>query len=380
MKTNSHRFHAVILFLLAAACMFSLRLSAQTFRGSISGTLSDPTGSVVPGAPTRAVNDSTAASYSSVTTSAGQFSFTDLPLGSYTVSVQVPGFQPLVVNSVVVEAGVVRNLDLKLSIGNTTQTVEVKASALTLDTDTSTLTTVIPSSSVDQMPLPGGDFQQAVALIPGYAGYSVQGMGSIDGTRPTQKNYEIDGTDNNDPWHNMSASNEGGVLSISGALLPTDALEEFSFQKDASAESGRNPGGTISTVIKSGTNELHGSAKYFVRNEHLAAQSPFVPEGFPNTPPQDQSANWGGTIGGPIIKNRTFYFAAFEKQTFTINPAETAIEPGVDYQAAALSLLTANGLSANPVSTALVKQLWPADALSATGTGDNYFTVYPETG
>ena len=379
MRSKHYRSAAAIQVLLAVLFMFSASLSAQTFRGTISGTLSDPAGAVVSGAPVQAINEATSVSYSSVTSSAGQFNFSDLPLGNYTVRVQAPGFQPLVVSAVGVDAGVVHDLALKLSIAQGTQTVEVTAAQLSLDTEASSQTTVLSQITIDSLPLHGGDFLQTQALIPGYAGYANQGNGGIDGTRWTQKNFQIDGTDNNDPWHNMSASNEGGVLAISGALLPTDAVEEFSYQKDASAETGRNPGGTFNSVIKSGTNQLHGSAKYFFRNEALAAESPFVPSDFGSNQ-EDRSSNWGGTIGGPIFKDRTFFFAAFEKQNFTINPGAKAIEPGVDYQAAAQSLLAVNNLTANPVSTALLAGLWPSDALAAAGTGENYFSKNPETG
>ena len=99
----------------------------------------------------------------------------------------------------------------------------------------------------------------------------------MDGARANQVNWQIEGTDNNDQWWNIMAVNQGGIQSIPGVLLPLDSVEEFSLQTQGGPESGRNPGGTINLIIKSGTNQLHGSAYYYNRNEALAAQSPFAP-------------------------------------------------------------------------------------------------------
>src|SRR5260370_870668 len=115
------------------------------------------------------------------------------------------------------------------------------------------------------------------AGAPGHGGYSVGGFGSLNGTRANQMNWQIDGTDNNDFWHNIPAVNQGGVSGIAGTVMPIDAIDEFSSQSQSNAETGRNAGGTINLTIKSGTNNLHGSAYYYNRNEYYAASSPFFP-------------------------------------------------------------------------------------------------------
>src|SRR4030081_2571316 len=134
----------------------------------------------------------------------------------------------------------------------------------------------IPSTVVQDVPLNGRDFTQLIAVAPGYGGYSGGGFGSLNGTRANQMNWQIDGVDNNDIWHNIPAVNQGGVSGIAGIVLPIDAVQQFSAQTMASPETGRNPGGTVSLGLKSGTNQLHGTAYYFNRNEALGAKSPFT--------------------------------------------------------------------------------------------------------
>ena len=136
----------------------------------------------------------------------------------------------------------------------------MSASGLALDTTTTTQTTDIPETTVQDIPLNGRDFTQMIGLAPGFAGYSLGGYGSVNGTRANQVNWQIDGSDNNDWWHNIPAVNQGGVENIAGVTLPIDSIAEFSLQTQSSSEVGRNPGGTVNLVTKSGTNTLHGTA------------------------------------------------------------------------------------------------------------------------
>jgi len=352
------------------------RAIAQTFRGSINGTLLDPSGAILAEIPLQAANDATGVSNHAVTTSAGQFTFADLPQGAYTVSVEAPGFQPYSIKGVTVEAGSIHSLTIHLSVANKNTVVEVSANALTLETETITRTSLIPSVAIHEIGQHGGDFLATLALVPGFAGNPNQGQGSINGARSTQTNFQLDGTDNNDPWQNMAGTNEGGIAPISGALLPLDAVEEFSYQANGGAEYGRNSAGTYNATLKSGGNQVHGSAYYQFRNEATAAKSPFVSEKYEN-----RSSNWGGSIGGPIIHNKTFYFLALEKQDFDFNPGVYSTEPGAGYQALARSLLSQYAVTENPVSTKLLNTLWPADALSITKASvNNRFTLDNETG
>lgn len=224
--------------------VFAVTAYGQTFRGAINGTVADPSGAMVSGATVRATNNATGVTLTTTSTSDGQFSFQDLPLGSYKVTVSSSGFGTVTTDNVSVTAGGAYTLPVTLKLGLSTTAVEVSAAALTLDTTTATQDNVIPTEQVQNVPMNGRDFTQFAAMAPGYAGYSgAQAFGSLNGTRANQMNWQIDGVDNNDFWHNLAAVNQGGVSGIAGTVMPLDAIDEFAAQTQSNAEAGRNAGG-----------------------------------------------------------------------------------------------------------------------------------------
>src|ERR1700722_6900825 len=360
------------------AVMIAAITSAQTFRGGISGIITDQTGAIVPEAAVKATNEATGLVYTTTASSAGEFNFADLPLGAYTVVVSRPGFSVLTINAVRVSAGSMYNLPVKLDIAQVASTVEVSAAALAVESTETTLNTTINTQTVQDLPINGRDFVQMVGLSGGFSGYAAGANGSVDGARANQVNWQIEGTDNNDQWWNIMAVNQGGIQSIPGVLLPLDSVEEFSLQTQGGPESGRNPGGTINLIIKSGTNQLHGSAYYYNRNEALAAQSPFAP---PDSPKHElRNQHYGFSVGGPIIKDKTFYFATFEEQRFVIGTQALATTPNAAYQQEALQLLSQYSVPVSPIATNLLNALYPASALTGAGAPNNYFSGVPETG
>jgi len=363
----------LFLFLLLAAPAVT-----QTFRGGVNGMVTDPTGGAVLGAEIRATNEATGLSYVTASSNAGEFSFQDLPLGNYTIVVSSPGFQTVKIVAVRVSAGAIYTLPVKLDVAEVASTIEVSAAALSLDTTATTLTTVVPSATVENRPLNGRDFVQMIAVSPGFAGYAAGAIGSVNGARANQVNWQIDGTDNNDQWWNIMAVNQGGIQSIPGVLMPLDSVEEFSLQTQAGPETGRNPGGTINLIIKSGTNKLHGSAYYYNRNEFFTAQSPFAPAGSPKNKLRNQ--HYGFSAGFPVIKDRTFLFLSFEEQKFVIGNQSLSTEPSLNYQAAARSLLKQYGVPENSVSDNLLNSIWPGASLAGPAAPSNYFDPVPETG
>ena len=278
--------------------------SAQTFRGAINGTVRDSSDAVVPKAQVVAEAVATGIKHATLTTSDGEFVFQDLPLGMYEVTVTVTGFAVFTADNVKVTAGTIYTLPVKLTVIQASTTVKVSAAALAFDTITETQTTTVAGGSLQDAPLNGRDFTQLIALQPGFGGYSAGGFGSVNGTRGNQVNWQIDGVDNNDLWHNVPAVNQGGVSGIAGIVLPIDAIDEFSVQTESSPEAGRNPGGVVNLVIKSGGNEIHGSAYYYNRNEAFAAAPFFLPAGTPKN--EMRNVQWGGSLSFPIIKNRFF--------------------------------------------------------------------------
>jgi Carboxypeptidase regulatory-like domain/TonB dependent receptor len=374
---------AVVILLVA---VFSY---AQTFRGAINGTVADPSGAVVAGAEVKAINNGTGVTLTTASTSEGQFSFQDLPLGSYKITVNAPGFQVVNVDNVLVTAGLVYTLPVKLTMGQQTTAIEVSAASVAVDTTTYTQNMTIPSTVVQNVPLNGRDFTQLIAIAPGYGGYSVGGFGSLNGTRPNQMNWQIDGVDNNDFWHNIPAVNQGGVSGIAGVIMPIDATDEFSAQTQSSAEAGRNAGGTVNLVLKSGTNGLHGSAYYYNRNEFYGAATPFFQSSAitPKAPPL-RNYNTGFSVGGPIFKDRTFFFVSFEKQRYIIGLSGLATEPSFAWQTKALALLTADGITPSPLSQTLLGNpntntspiLWPSLINNLPATTNNFFSPTASTG
>ncbi len=361
-----------------------LGTSAQTFRGAINGTVIDPTGASVAQAHVKATEIATGIEHTTVTTPEGQFAFQDIPLGLYKVSVVAPGFAGRTFDRVEVVAGTIYTLPVKLALGQETMIVEVSAAALALDTTTQTQNMTIPSDVVQDAPLNGRDFTQLIAVAPGYGGYSVGGFGSLNGTRPNQMNWQIDGVDNNDFWHNIPAVNQGGVSGIAGVVLPIDSIDEFSSQTQSGAEAGRNAGGTVNLVLKSGTNNLHGSAYYYDRNEFWSASSPFfIPSSTEPKPPKLRNENYGLTVGGPIIKNRTFFFLGYEKQQYIIGLSGLATEPSDAYVNNALAVLKKYSVIASPLSTRLIgpNGFWPRSLIGGLpAKPNNFFSPIASTG
>jgi len=338
--------------------------NAQTFRGAINGTVTDPSGSSVPNAQVKATESATGIDHNTVTTTDGAFAFQDIPLGTYKVTVVAQGFPTHTVDKVEVTAGSIYTLNVKLTMQSTTTTVEVSAAALTLDTTTQTQTMTLAENIVQDMPLNGRDFTQMISVSPGFGGYNVGGFGSLNGTRANQINWQIDGVDNNDFWHNIPAVNQGGVSGIAGVVLPIDSIEEFSAQTQSGSEAGRNAGGTVNLVTKSGGNTIHGSLYYYNRNEFYGAGSPFLPSG--TKTPRLRNENYGFSVGGPIIKNKTFYFASYEKQDFIIGLSGLATEPSDAWIGLAADLLN------NPVCA-------PVTATCTTRKYGSYAPVTPSS-
>jgi Carboxypeptidase regulatory-like domain len=372
--------------LILATVLVAVSAYGQTFRGAINGTVADPSGAVVAGAAVKATNNATGVTLDTTTTSDGQFSFQDLPLGSYRISVSAAGFNPSTIGNVPVTAGSVYTLPVKMKVGSSSTSVEVSAEALTLDTTTVMQNNIIPTEQVQSAPMNGRDFTQFTATVPGYAGYSgAQAFGSLNGTRANQMNWQIDGVDNNDFWHNLAAVNQGGVSGIAGTLMPLDAIDEFAAQTQSNAEAGRNAGGVINVVLKSGGNQIHGSAYYFNRNTSLGAATPFfnpstLPAGVSHKKPPLRNENYGFSVGGPIVKDKAFWFVAFEKQKYTIALSGLNTEPSTAYQTDALALLAANNVPESTISQHLMANLWPSLINSLPGQPSNYFATSPSTG
>ena len=374
MQTRSRLTRLLALLLLLVAGTVSS--FAQTFRGGINGTVLDASGAAVPNASVTATNVGTNVTLTSSSSSAGEFLFQDLPLGTYSITVVANGFSTAKFDKIPVSAGVIYTLPVKLAVSSTGETVEVNAASIALDTTTVTQTTVLDSKTVDDIPLNGRDFTQLIGLTPGFAGYVGGGFASLNGTRANQINWQIDGVDNNDLWHNIPAVNQGGVSGIAGIILPIDAVDQFSAQTQAGPEGGRNPGGTVNLTLRSGTNQIHGSAYYFNRNEFFGAKSPLL-----STKQKVRNYNAGFSAGGPIMKDKLFWFLTYEHQRFVIGQSGTTTEPNAGWQAQAQTILAAAKVAPLPVMQNVLNTLWAKGNLTSTDTTpSNFHSPVPEFG
>ena len=339
----------------------------QTFRGALSGAVTDSTGAALPGAAVRLDNPSTGLNRSSTTTETGDFFFADLPLGSYTLTVTLPGFESRKVDNIEVAVSKTTNINVQLGVARQEQIVEVSAAAVTLDTTSSDLSAVVNRQEVQELPINGRDFRQMIKLSPGVTSAASP---SVNGARTTSNNYQIDGADNNDAmFGGFPAQNQPGVAGIPGGLVPVDAIDQFSVQANAGADMGRNAGANINMVIKSGTNDLHGTAYFFNRNEDLASPAPTLP---PGSRPQEIRNNQPGfSLGGPIRKNKTFFFLGGEIQLAIAGESILDTSPSAAWVQSAQGVLARYNVPVNPVSMNLLT-IYPAASRTGPATSNNY--------
>ena len=350
-----------VLFLIAAA------LPAQTFRGAISGVVTDASGAAIAGAAVKLESPATGLTRAAATNAQGEYLFADLPVGQYVLAVSQAGFEVRKFDRVEVAVSRTSNLDIRLGVASQQQVLEVAASAATIETTSTALIGVVDTRTVADLPMNGRDFRQMIKLAPGVSPAST----SVNGMRTSGNNYQIDGADNNDAFQNAAAVNQGGVAGIAGTLLPIEAIDQFSVQSSGAADTGRNGGSSVNLVIKSGTNSLHGTAYYFNRNEALAARSPFQTA----TSPKQVIRNnqFGFSLGGPIAHNKTFYFINGESQLSIANNSILDTIPSDAWVAAGKNVLAQYGVAVNPVSLNLLT-IWPASTRTGAATTNNYLS------
>ena len=307
-------------------------LSAQTFRGTILGSVTDPNGAVVPAAIVTAKNVATGIERRTVTDDVGNYTLAELQTGTYEIKVERTGFQPATVTGVLVEVAGERRVDVSLTVAGTDTLVTV-AEAAQVQTTTNTLGGTISSRHVADMPINGRDFTKFLVLVPGATGDPSGatdspgsfGLFSANGNRGRANNYLLDGTDMNDGYRNLPAINEAGVFGTPATILPIEAISEAAILSNFEAEYGRNSGAVVNIVTKSGTNDFHGSLFEYFRNNSLDARNFFNPKPFPQT--AFRNNQFGGSLGGPIIRNRTFFYFAYEGQRERVGLNSTARVP-----------------------------------------------------
>ena len=288
--------------------LFSFALSAQGNFGRILGSVKDPTGAVLPGATVNIIDTQRGLARTVTTDEAGLYNAPTLTPGTYTVRVEFPGFKTLSRENVVVEVGFEIRLDLTIEPGQQSETVTVNEAFPLIDTTTATLGGVLPNAAINDMPLNGRNYQNLLNLIPGVM---IQPGGSpwtqtTNNGRPDATVWMVDGIFNANFVDARPIANMPSPFTDGATILPIDAIQEFHLEENPKAEYGWNTGAVVNVGIRSGTNSYHGSGYAFGRSDAWAARNYFNPAG-PKQP--TELKQFGGVVGGPVIKDRLFFFA-----------------------------------------------------------------------
>jgi len=304
--------------------LFSIAVLAQTPTASINGRILDPSRAVIPGATVEAINVDTNAKYSTETDAAGLFTMANLPPGNYRLEVAKPGFRTIVKPDMVLHVQDAIALNFDMSVGSISESVTVPGGAPLINTESATVSTLVDRQFVENMPLNGRSFQTLIMLTPGTVvtptTYASQGQFSVNGQRADANYFTVDGASANigvSAGNGLPQTAGGSIPGLSAmggtnSLVSVDAMQEFRVQTSSFApEFGRAPGGQISIATRSGTNQFHGTLFDYFRNDVLDANSWFADrDGVPK--PKERQNDFGGVFGGPIFRNRTFFFLSYE--------------------------------------------------------------------
>src|ERR1700724_3045743 len=316
---------SVVVVALLATWLFSVSAIAQVDAGAVRGTVTDPTGAVVAKAKVTLTNDATGLSTAAVTSADGDYTFGPVKIGPYTIDVEAAGFRKETTH-VTVNVQEQARADFRLVTGAITETVEVTSAAPQLQTQDASVGTVATSQQVNDLPLNGRNYTFLAQLGAGVTklnptrGLDATGSFVANGLTTVHNNYMLDGIDNN----NDTVDFLNGAAYVN--LPPPDAIQEFKVQtSNFSAEFGRAGGAVINATIKSGTNQFHGSAWEFLRNDRLDAIDAYFVDPATVKRPQLQRNQFGFSAGGPIIKTRMFIFGDYEvgriRQSTLKNPS-----------------------------------------------------------
>ncbi len=323
-KTKIAAWLAKSLCFLAAVFLLCSQCRAQIATAELSGNVLDASGAAVPNATVTATNVDTAIAHKTVSGKNGDYVLTDLPPGNYSLTVEAPGFRKLEQTGIELQVNQQARVDLPLQVGQTAETVSVTGHPPLLESESSSVGTVINQQLTNELPLNGRNFVQLATLSPGVTGVGESASGTImSGTRPDDRrasseifsngnregdnNFLYDGVDNNER------------LTLSVTLRPPiDAIREFKIQTNLySADVGRNSGAVVDVISKSGTNQLHGSLFEFLRNSDVDARTYFNAAG--TSFPSFRLNQFGGSLGGPVVipkvyhgKDKTFFFVDYE--------------------------------------------------------------------
>jgi hypothetical protein len=353
-------FRSLMAFIGLAALVLGLFVvgvaQSQVISGDLVGTILDKSGAAVPNATVNVENADTGIKYTTTANGTGEYRFANLPIGYYNVSATAAGFATTTVNKFHIELNKATTLQITLEVTGTTTSIEVVGGVAALDTTTAQLSSTFESKQAENLPLAGTSGVLNLSLLTsGVVSSGGVGAGSgpaVGGQRPRNNNFTIEGVDNNDK-------------SVTGPLynVPNDAVAEFSLlQNNFGAEYGHSSGGQFNTLVKSGTNVFHGMAYVYNENRNYDAMDTLQKAAGDTQPPRYDNNRYGGNVGGPILKNKLFFFVNYE-----YNPVGSSGVPGAACAPDAAGWQTidnTSGLSATNVS--IFKQYVPVGTQGQT--------------
>ncbi|MBB5327759.1 TonB-dependent receptor [Tunturiibacter gelidoferens] len=377
-------------FLLTISLLFTLPVVGQLTTADILGTVTDITGAVVPNATVTLNNLGTNEKRTTQSNNSGDYNFTLLPVGHYSVTVKAGGFQEAITRDLAVEAGDRARADVHLQLGSESTTIEVTASTPLLQADNATVSSTVTAKAVQDLPLNGRNFVQLVQLVPGANEGPGNGLSSggrpddrrtnaaglsVNGQDDTLNNWVVDGVDDNER-----------IIGTIGVKPNVEGIQEITVQTNSyAAEAGRTAGGVINIVTRSGTNQFHGSVYEYFRNDIFDARNFFQSTG---NKPELRQNQYGASIGGPIFRDKTFFYFDFEGLRQVSGVTDTGTVPNITAYDDINSLnggspqallSTSNGTANRPINPIALNylKLFPAPTNTNPSVLSNNFTISP---
>src|SRR5215469_13648298 len=363
-----------------AVSLFQVMLFAQGNVARLSCGVTDSRAAAIIGASVIVTDLQRGTSRTLTTDQAGQYFAPNLLPGAYRVRVEAGGFKSVERANIQLVVGRDVRIDLVLPPGQVNEVIEVLEQVPLVDTTSATLGGTFDNQTINELPLNGRDYQKLLTLRPGVMIYPGGGgwTQSANGVRPESNAYVVDGLTNDEPFSALSVINAPGLVGDAVTVIPIDAIQEFNTQINAKAEYGWKPGAIITVGLKSGTNDVHGTAYAFGRSDSFDARNYFNPAPQPKTPLDFKQ--FGATGGGAIIKDKLFYFLGYEAQRYTVGnsfvvsvPTTASVgDPSISIPDAT-SDLAANGITTLSPLSAHLLSLYPANA----GTSSSVTIGYP---
>jgi len=329
----------------AVALAVSLPIFAQANFGRILGSVQDQSGSIIFGATVTVTDVQRGISRSLATDQAGEYVAPDLFPGAYKVRVEAKGFKTFERADIALEVGKDARVDVVLQPGNVQEVIEVHEDLPMVDGTSATLGGTLSNRTINDLPLNGRNYQNLLQLRPGVTIYPGGGQftQSTNGIRPEDNVYMVDGLNNDEPFSGLSVINAAAAAGDASTILPIDAIQEFNVEENPKAEFGGKPGAVVNVGLKSGTNGLHGTAYAFGRDDAWDARNYFIPVDIPVALEQ-----FGTTVGGPLVKDKLFFFGGYEGQRYTVGSSFT-------YQTATITSLGGDPANSLPDAVAGVQ-------------------------